>query len=79
MRALNIRYYFWKRKFYKSKETIICIPKFYKLKEIDKALTTLHRTKSGNNCATRKFYVRRNNIKLDSVEKGLIVIAHLLP
>ena len=27
----------------------------------------------------RKFYIRRNKIKVDSIEKGLIVIAHLLP
>ena len=27
----------------------------------------------------REFYIRRNNIKVDSIETGLIVIAHLLP
>ena len=27
----------------------------------------------------RKFYIRRNNNKVDSVETGRIVIAHLLP
>ena len=28
---------------------------------------------------TRKFYVRRKNNKVDSIETGRIVIAHLLP
>ena len=28
---------------------------------------------------TRKFYIRKNNNKVDSIETGLIVIAHLLP
>ena len=28
---------------------------------------------------TRKFYIRRNNRKVDSIERGRIVIAHLLP
>ena len=28
---------------------------------------------------TRKFYIRRNNNKVDSIEIGRIVIAHLLP
>ena len=27
----------------------------------------------------RKFYIRRNNKKVDSIEIGRIVIAHLLP
>ena len=27
----------------------------------------------------RKFYIRRNNNKVDSIETGRIVIAHLLP
>ena len=27
----------------------------------------------------RKFYIRRNNIKVDSIETGRIVTAHLLP
>ena len=27
----------------------------------------------------RKFYIRRNNNKIDSTETGRIVIAHLLP
>ena len=27
----------------------------------------------------RKFYIRRNNNKADSIETGRIVIAHLLP
>ena len=27
----------------------------------------------------RKFYIRRNNNKVDSKERGRIVIAHLLP
>ena len=29
--------------------------------------------------ATRKFYIRRNNNKVDSIETGRMVIAHLLP
>ena len=29
--------------------------------------------------STRKFYIRRNNLKVDSIVIGLIVIAHLLP
>ena len=28
---------------------------------------------------TRKFYIRGNNFKVGSIEKGCIVIAHLLP
>ena len=28
---------------------------------------------------SRKFYIRRNNNKVDSIETGRIVIAHLLP
>ena len=28
---------------------------------------------------TRKFYIRRNNNKVDSIMKGLIVNAYLLP
>ena len=31
------------------------------------------------NLQSRKFYVRRNNNKVDSTETGRIVIAHLLP
>ena len=27
----------------------------------------------------RKFYIRRNNNKVDSIKKGSIVIAHVLP
>ena len=30
-------------------------------------------------CSARKFYRRRNNNKVDSIETGRIVIAHLLP
>ena len=35
--------------------------------------------KSKHLLKTRKFYIRRNNNKVDSIETGRIVIAHLLP
>ena len=33
----------------------------------------------GFDVLTEKLYIRRNNNKLDFIEKGRIVIAHLLP
>ena len=35
---------------------------------------------AGKACvSTKKFYIRRNNLKVDSKVAGIIVIAHLLP
>ena len=66
----------------KNKNTLVALLRFYfRIIASKMLIKNAHNSKKpiGGYFQSKKFYIRRNNNKVDSVETGRIVIVHLLP